>query len=369
MQKNRSAFIYPVSREVVVLARFHALIAKTSGIDILGAVAPQGVLLQNEDVSFLDGGTPTGILISNVFNDIVTQYDMLILPDISYWYNNDYMKDILDNLMLAMRLGLDIYCIGELPVVYRDFLLKYAELNKVSLIMDDATENYNISDYHKIIDIQTPVVAVISTAEDCSKFQCQLGLVDILQQKGFRVSYISSKSYGELLGFHSFPSKILSHMWDFDSKIKYINAYMSHIEKLEKPDIFLIGIPGGVLPVDEENLNGYGLLHVLISSAINIDFLITNYPCSEFTKDYMKYSYQVVERKMGVSPDVLCLSNISINQASYIQQHYIFEKDVHSVKEVRRLEDVYKNRGVSILNSLCTSSYEDIVEKIIRKLS
>ena len=210
---------------------------------------------------------------------------------------------------------------------------------------------------------------MISTAEDCSKFQCQLGLVDILQQKGFRVSYISSKSYGELLGFHSFPSKILSHMWDFDSKIKYINAYMSHIEKLEKPDIFLIGIPGGVLPVDEENLNGYGLLHVLISSAINIDFLITNYPCSEFTKDYMKYSYQVVERKMGVSPDVLCLSNISINQASYIQQHYIFEKDVHSVKEVRRLEDVYKNRGVSILNSLCTSSYEDIVEKIIRKLS
>ncbi len=366
---SKNAVLFPLTEEVVPLLRFRKMLKQMSEIEIVSTVSPYGILAEGKDPSLLDEGESVGLVAQNDFLTAICDCDLLILPDVSKWMAGSYFSDILENVMCAIRNKIDIYYLKPLPSPFQEFLEKYAEMYSVNSYVDNISHGNYLQEQRKLLPIQTPVVAVTSFDEECSKLQVQLGVKNALEEQGLKVSYISSKPFGELLGFHSFPSKAFLRQLEIDDQCKFLNHYISSIEQIEDPDIILIGIPGGFTPVDEEYLNGCGLLHSLISFAVNFDFLISLIPCSGLTTEYILHTCNRAKQLMSGYPDMLGLSHIKIDPTVFADQHLVNEKDIYDQTKIQSMITEYQQKGILVYDAASSEFYKKAAEQIITKLT
>ena len=78
-----------------------------------------------------------------------------------------------------------------------------------------------------------------------------------LNNLDYKVCVVSSRTNAELFGIHSFPEFMLQHNLDESSKIINFNHYIKELEVSEKPEIIIIGVPGGIMPVSEKHSDNY----------------------------------------------------------------------------------------------------------------
>ena len=95
------------------------------------------------------------------------------------------------------------------------------------------------------------MVFVASVIENTNKFDVQLGLRKFLQEEGYKVSQIGTKEYCELFGFHAIPEFMYANQLSEADKIVWFNRICKSIELQEKPDIFIIGVPGATMVFNE----------------------------------------------------------------------------------------------------------------------
>lgn len=71
-----------------------------------------------------------------------------------------------------------------------------------------------------------------------------------------------------MLGFYSFPSFMYDSNISEVNKVLMFNRFVRKIEKVEAPDIIIIGIPGGIMPYNRQFTRAF---EEQISSHISID--------------------------------------------------------------------------------------------------
>ncbi|MEN8908018.1 MAG: TIGR04066 family peptide maturation system protein [Clostridiales bacterium] len=189
---------------------------------------------------------------------------------------------------------------------YKDMAINYNQLNKYIINLEEFT---------------APIIFVAGDKEDLNKFEIQLLLKDNFEEEGYKVSQIGSRSGCEILGFHSFP-EFMFNLKNEEDKVYVFNKFIRHIEKTEKPDLIIIGIPGGAFPLRENSKENLGIKHFMVSKSITPDFVV-HCMMNNINEDVINYSSK---NKFGYDVDCYCVVNKEVELRDTGESFYVVNK-------------------------------------------
>lgn len=139
--------------------------------------------------------------------------------------------------------------------------------------------------------IDTPVLTVYGTEAGTDKLGVQLSLREEFIHRGYKVASISTRVDSELYDMYAMPSFMIECGSSEAEKIRRYNHYVKQIELIERPDIIIIGVPGGTLPYDRIDHNEYGILAYEISFAVPSDGAVVCMPYNPgFVGDFSDFA-------------------------------------------------------------------------------
>lgn len=246
--------LYPFDLESAPILRHNTLL---HGLEIKKAVSPKGWGYIGKDASLADGGHHIGLVVDGDFEQAIDNCETLLIVDS---YNNfDFDEKIFPKIEFAAKHGIKIICARYLNDAER----KKAE----NACRNSGSSFFYLNDQNSMqikknpgvqrIQIDTPIVFVLGTGEHTDKFEIQLSLREELLKRGYKVSQIGSRSCCKLFGFHSIPEFMTSTGISEGDKIICFNNFVKQIELNEKPELIVIGIPGGAMEIDNMFNNNY----------------------------------------------------------------------------------------------------------------
>ncbi|MFI3172514.1 MAG: TIGR04066 family peptide maturation system protein [Eubacteriales bacterium] len=155
----------------------------------------------------------------------------------------------------------------------------------------------------RIYNIDTPVVFVCSLFENLNKFDIQISLRKKLIYEKFNVLQIGSRKISDLLGFYSFPSFMYSKEHTEVKKMVMFNNLLKRLETEHKPDIIIVGVPGGILPFSNKCIGDLGVTMYEITQAVRPDYVILSMPYKKYTNSELQYMESVIKIKFNIEVD------------------------------------------------------------------
>lgn len=281
---------------------------------IAACIAPKGWGYDQEDAGEKIG-VFTGINVDHNFDEAIKCADTLLLAESIFPVPNE---DIIEKVDESLRNKKKVIIIRKLDVQLEKELAGKADENLViyrgNEIDIKTVSALEADNTNTIEDVPVPIILVIGAGERCSKFDVQLELRNTFLKHGFNVSQIGSKQHCELFGFHSFPQFMLDgSSYNENEKIIGFNQYIQKIYRTEKPDVFVIGVPGGVLPYDSEFHNSFGITNILVANAISPDYVIYNSLYVDSLSEYLKELIMQLKNKYNYEIDKIFVGNCAVN--------------------------------------------------------
>lgn len=331
----KKLMVYPFDKEVSPIARFRHLL---EGYELISIVPPKGFGWERRDTCELDGGTPTDIILGESFSDELELCDALMLNDGKHLSKKEkakyeaYIRDSGKELVSFNPLFIS----DEKEEIHPDMLLK---------------------------DIPVPVVMVMGQGENCQKFEIQLGLRDVLQKEGYRVAQFGTKAYSSLFGFRMLPSAPEVPLW---KKVYLYNRLFRETYEREKPDVIIVGVPGGIMPINSYKYEYFGETALALTSAVRPDLTLLSFYFVQATEEYFELLRQYARFRLGVGQVCFHASNTkfiedeSSRQLSYLtlQSSFVLDKTKQCGADISSYP----------FNALIPESYELVYRSVIEKL-
>lgn len=202
------------------------------------------------------------------YENLLATVDVLLLIDPA---TPREAERYLEVIKAANNLGKRVVCSRALRDHLKTLNLDYT----VELISE---ENQLEKQYGKdnLLSIHAPIIVSASEGEDCSKLEVQLLLKTFLEKNGYNASFICSNDYGKLFGMHTIPSYAFSNSRSLERKVIDFNHYVYDIYMEEKPDVIVVGIPGGLSRLNNAFTNHFSEIALVISNAVDIDCGLIN---------------------------------------------------------------------------------------------
>lgn len=309
MNCKDKTIIYPFDSESLPLIRHNNLFKDNLFSHV---IAPNGWGLNGKDAAYDDAGQNTGIIIDNDFDKALEECETVFFTNSSRQI--DFNRYVYPKIIKAAESSKNIIC----SINLENELIKEIQsiCNNKDRYFKYLTYSYQdvvASKTEKIYQINTPIVFVAGLGERTQKFEIQLNLRENIEKMGYKVSQVGTRNYCELMGFHSFPGFMYSKFVSEYEKVVLFNHYIKSIEIDEKPDVIIIGVPGGTMPFNYEFTNKFGILAYEISQAIIPDFVVlsTLYEC--ISKDFFELISKSYRYKFGYNIDCYNISNTSLD--------------------------------------------------------
>ncbi|MDR1136024.1 MAG: TIGR04066 family peptide maturation system protein [Clostridiales Family XIII bacterium] len=216
-----------------------------------------------------------------------------------------------------------------------------------------------------LYDIDTPTIFVIGNAECSDKFEVQLSLRKQFVNMGYKVSSVSTRWDSAIIGVHPFPE----FMWDVrlseEDKVYRYNGYIKEIEMMESPEIFIVGIPGGIVPYSRKQLNHFGITAYEIAMAIKCDSAVFCSLYSNYLSEYFDEISKLILSRFEIAIDYHHISaymNCPDHQRVVDQEYNILTLDSAIVDE--KIRALGRN---DVFNLLSSGNARIVAEKIIRQ--
>ena len=158
--------------------------------------------------------------------------------------------------------------------------------------------------------IETPVIFILGIGEKTHKFHIQLTLRNYFLESGYKVSQVGSRNYCELFGFHSMPEFMYSYSISESSKIILFNNFIKELDILEKPDVIIIGIPGGIMPLNDVFTNKFGIMAYEISQAVTPDAAVFSIYFNNYQNEHFERLITSIRYRLGIHIDFFNMANI-----------------------------------------------------------
>lgn len=365
---NKRVLIYPFSEEIMPILRHKECF---KDIDIVSLASPRGFGLNDKEISTIDGGEEnidvSNISISNSFSEEISKCDWVWF--VPFDRPTAPMIDILKmKLNESIQNGKNIlWSINEELFDLNEYV-ELAKENKVNFKVTKVEEEINKNIEEDVLkEISVPIILVCGECDDLNKFEIQLSLRKKLLNIGYSVSQIGSRSYCEVLGFHSFP-EFMNENINEEKKIIMFNNFVNNINLLENPDIMIIGVPGGLKPLNKFINNGFGTTLFEISQAITPDMTIVSLLCQDIKSKMINELDNIFKYRFSVPLDYINISNNVFNRSG----HFTLDKLNILNCDYKLYRNIIKdmpNKDDRILNILCKNSGDILVNNIIKKLS
>lgn len=338
--KKKKAFLFPYTINNCEIVKHKKLL---TCYDIVG-VDTLTLELRGKDISYLYNGKIQGMKIGEKKSD----YEVLLLGD-GGRIDEDFDR-IFDYAKFAVQNGKDIsilYCLTESQ---RKKFKALCSENNVRCHMFSGLhipDKLFDNEYEMLSDISVPIVLVTSVAENTGKFEIQLGLHDYFTRAGYKVSQIGTKNFCELFGFYSFPQFMFEEISEV-KKIVGFNALCRGLEYQEKPDLFIIGVPGSLLSYNSYFTSKFGIIPFEIGRAIKADSVIMALDNAPYERVGLENINNICNVYYGNEVTAFSISNFRIDV-----EKSIFERSIGYV--VADKENVQKN-----INNIMKYTKKDI---------
>lgn len=359
--------VFPFDNEFSPVLRHMNLL---ENYKITALVTPKGWGFGSKDACLVDGGNPTGLEVSSDFESNLEHCDTVLFSD--YRKLLDFSKSVFPKIIMAIEHKRNIICTSPLEEQQKKQLDDLCQKSGVYFkhYYIETTPISSISQ-QIILEINTPIICIAGICEKTNKFNVQLALRDRFLKEGYKVSQVGSKSWCELLGFHSFPSFMYSSSILESDKVVMFNRYIKNIENEEKPDVIILGIPGGTIPFNNFLTNRFGILAYMVSQAIVPDAVILCTLYEELASDYYGELAKSMRYKFGFEVDAYSISNTKFDWDSYIGQPLIGKKfeifTIGSLDVDSKIESL-KDCNMQFYNVLNEKDRNKMSEHIINKL-
>ena len=332
------------------------------GYDVVNIEMPGIKSWIDKDWSYLYMGEHVG----KKFSDHNTaDYEVAIFGDGTKEY---IFSDLFKNVKRELASSKDICMLFKLSETHRAAIFELAKsyYRNVSFIDGMRIDLSKIeNDKKHLYKMEVPVVFVVGTQEQSKKMDCVLGLKKYFDSKGYKVQAIGSKSFSALFDVHAFPDFMYDSISE-ENKILYFNALCKNIEYFEHPDIFIVGIPGGLMQYNSTVTNHFGILPYEISQALDPDYIVTVIPYGEYDRSFYNKVSSTVESRLGCANISYGMTNCFIDINLSRQDNQVRYCNV-------RYDDVERNiaecDNPKVYNLLSDNQINLIAEEIISKLS
>lgn len=272
--------------------------------EIIGVLAPSGWGMTGKDAGFVDGGKEIGMKIQETIDYEQNFQGILVAADGCSEETERVIADFVEDILSHNK---EIIFLTEVSPRIKELCSKKPNLSTYRS-KEKVDSLYNT----RVLQINTPVIAVAGTHEFTNKFKIQMELNQFFKEKGYKVSHIASKQYGELFGIHSFPDFMYSEMNE-TNKIFGFNKWIRQIEKTEQPDVILIGIPGEIMPYSEKFPGHFGIMMYECMQAVRPDVLILSCLYDNYNVEYFEKLSKSIRYKYGVYVDCFNISTFQVD--------------------------------------------------------
>ncbi|SHJ38143.1 peptide maturation system protein, TIGR04066 family [Clostridium cavendishii DSM 21758] len=365
MKIKNKIVIYPYDIQSTPLLRYRHLL---NDYEIIGVVSPKGWGLNNKDASSADGGPNIGIIVNDKLENLFDKCDTVIF--IESENKLDFNKVIYPKILKSIDAGKNIICNLELE---NDILSKIklrCRENNVSFKYNFPHLNSNNSKItsEEIYEINVPVIFVLGITERTNKFNIQLALRDKFLNEGYKVSQIGTKNYCEIFGFHSFPRFMFDPNITENEKIISFNYLIKDIEQAEKPDVIIVGIPGGTFPINKMFTHKFGILALEVSLGIKPDAAVFSVLYEDYYPEYFEQISNSIRYKFGFEVTCFNQSNTQLDWLTSKDQRRLVYNMLDSFFIDKKISN-FSNLDKNILNVLNPNSSELIGSLILDNLA
>lgn len=345
-RENKRAAIYPYNRKVSSLIRYSDLL---SGYEIVSAIVPNGFNALHKDVAILEKRTNMGILGQTCFSEGIKNCDILIVAEFDS--DTQFRRKIIENVIKAMSEGKDILSLFMFDEEKERIFNRMADVYSIKYTSYKNFSDLTVPYSDSLRETYAPIILVAGINEECQKFDIQLELKKYLENGGYRVTQIGSKHYSELFGIHSFPQFMYDTALSINDKVIGLNTYVRNLEKDEAPEVIVIGVPGGLLPITDKLHQNYGLTAFEVGFALQADIcLLAAPPIYDLNFNAL---FGKIESLLGIKPCGVGISNIRFNQEATKSGFQGVSLDIINPCEVKELIPTLKLNLSSPIVNIC----------------
>jgi peptide maturation system protein (TIGR04066 family) len=348
---SRKIVIFPVDRTSASLARYTSSLLMYEPVPLL---PPSLSILENQDISELDGGYFANIKLSISYYDELSKSELIYFCDSSSITDNDLYHDL---IKYAKGIGKEV-------IISKYLMARLDMLNENDM---ETIEYLDKSAVSKLIEIDTPIISIFTQGRNCDQANIEMSLRKYFIDKKYRVMQIGTRICSELFGFNAIPDFLCEPSIDTMQKIVMFNRFVYNLSISENPDIIIIGVPEGIMKYNNRILNGLGVMPFIIQSAIQSDIGIVSLYQNNYTKKYLDELMLYCKYKLGVLPKYFNFANTK--QMKNIDDNSV--TDYLFLNSEFVLSNVYTatmDEDFTIFNSLNLESSEKTYQKIEAEL-
>lgn len=367
--KKDKLAIYPFNLEFSPVLRHRGLLRH---FFINRLISPRGWGYCDKDAGICDGGGEIGITLDGDFDAAIDECDSVMFIDSNF--RIDFEKNVFIKILKAVNSHKNIDLAAKLDAEVRNRIVELCRHNGVGFT-DYCQKEDDIFTINKdgiypetLHKIHTPVIFIMGISERTNKFEIQLSLREHLTNMGYKVSQVGTRPYCRLLSFHYFPDFMMGPFISETQKIVLFNRYIKSIEENEKPDVIIVGIPGGIMSFNDELTNRFGILAYEVSQAVTPDFAILSILNGNYERDFFNNIFNNVKYRFGFEVDCYNLANVQIDPAGTLLNKALkfmtLDKESGEIAKRR-----YKEMGIPIYDILNPGDSDKMVSHVINSLS
>lgn len=320
---KKKLLLYPYDYQVDVLIDYQQYIAK---FDVIGVSSIK------EDTHYLGNKYPN--LFCMYEKQLEIADNVLFLDNIRKLRVECYI----DKIHKAILLGKNVMMSDELKNEVEKYM---GETLKGIIVTNEVSKNKKNYECVMLQDINVPIVAVLGMGKECSKFEMTVCGNNYFKEKGYKVLTISENSLSFLFGIEKYPDFIFDTHMQLFQKVLAFNNYIAEQVATVKPDIIILGIPGGIMPINKYLHNYFGEFTYMVCNALKVDIGIL---CSYYAQNIDSGYVSEIER--------LCAYRYNIPQVNF----YISENKMKTDSENKLEIGIYR-LGKNIIDSLNISNH------------
>lgn len=288
--------IFPATKENSAFARYEEMLIEYQSVVL---VTLNGYGVDGADFMTIDGGDISGKAISTDFLGELAKSDAIYFTVGAAQLPVEIFKQVMKEAS-AMK-----------KRIYVDATLPKSELSDVNVLYSDtfSFEKTYQYDAPEICEIPIPVIFVYGTGPYTNKFEVQLALRKSFMDSGYSVSQVSTRREAQLFGFSSLPDNLINSKRTVKETVVALNRYFYSKYLNERPEVMIVGVPGGITQVNPMRFEEIGDMAFLMSQAVTPDISILCSYGHSLSEDHIQWLNNICKYRLNSPVSHFVLSN------------------------------------------------------------
>jgi len=349
---KKRMMIFPYGRETSPLPRYAECLANH---EISCLVVPSPLEMSRKDSYDYDGGTPIELKMSNSFYDALRESDTVFFTD--ELSNSTEIAEYIEKALSADKeVLITQQLMGKLDIS--------ESLKNKLVVLGQMYSTISVDLDLPLRKISIPVIAIMGQGNCCQKFDIQLGLRKAFQSGGYSVAQIGTKNYSELFGFPSWPD---SGDQSLTYKTVLYNRFISNYLKSSEFDVLILGVPGGIMPINRYNSERYGETALAITAAAKPDVSIVCCYYLPLNEDYIQHIKSFCQYRFGTLDSYIHVSNTRLIKAGDGKRD--LEYMTLDFRHVLRETLGYEGQRFNVFdNDSAVRVYQEIIDELLENI-